>query len=219
MVQIISPGDKLFSFAIPVLEQLIRSEVCQLLTYCFLSTSGIKVSDELFESQIKPNEPTSILSVSNSLNGKSVAVAVADLCEGKLLIGEIDDCNGGYSNLLLAIQHIFPAEILYDNSVEKKLLSVLKQHVSSRCTERVMIRRRAELSRETVESFTRHFVFRIQHMEFRQTIGSRPKKHIMNATALLVKYIDDAGELVHNCLNHNRKKLPCMITYRSTPWH
>ena len=55
---------------------------------------------------MKPLGCMQILAVANSLNGKSVAVAVASVSEGRMYVGEIEDCDAGYSNLLLAIQHI-----------------------------------------------------------------------------------------------------------------
>ena len=73
------------------------------------------------------------------------------------------------------------------------MVSMLKQYRSSACLSRVMVRRRAQLSRDTVVSAMQYFANRVSRALFRSITGNGSKMHVMSAIAQLIKSIDDAG--------------------------
>lgn len=163
---------------------------------------GTKASDELLESHVCVDAPTTLLALSTSRNGKSVAIAAADVCRGVICIGELRGCDTARVQLSLAIHHLYPAEIIHDASIDKDALAVARQYaaaMSGRSSyHRVVVRRRATLPSDAAYVLLRVLSSNTARAGplLRDIImggGDDSKRHVAAAVALLIKHLDDAG--------------------------
>ena len=182
---------------------LVKSNVVRGRKLVQIISPGTKASDELLESHVCVDAPTTLLALSTSRNGKSLAIAAADVCRGLMYIGELHGCDTARVQLSLAIHHLYPAEIIHDASIDRDALAVARQYAATMsgrsCHHHVVVRRRAALSSDAAHAL----LVRIWSSNSSRAAGpvlrditgggGDSKRHISAAVALLIKHLDDAG--------------------------
>ena len=152
---------------------------------------GTKSLDDNLESG-NSEAPTSLVALSTSTNGKSIAVSAVDLGKGIFQLGELHECDQARTHLSLALHHIFPAEILHDSTIDKGSIVAVKQYAASNPMDRVAVRQRARPEEDALASVSaalRH----IGRCEFDRITNHGTKRHVLAAAALVSHVLDQAG--------------------------